>query len=536
MRGLAFALVTGLLLPLAACEKQPPYADDTGGSDSPEPVECSDWSLARGQDLGPADFLAAETEEPWLDRASPVGPGGALGDVDGDGWLDLVLAIQQGSTFLLRNDGAGQLQADAGVVLPAANSAAAADLDGDGDLDLFLGTTEGQADLLLFNDGSGAFGEPVELPESTGHTTTGAFADHDLDGDLDLVVTRYVVWPDYEDVQRGDIAGGGNIIYDNDGSGVFTVTQRLPEAHLDDLSHQAQWVDIDDDADLDLYLSNDFGMFLDPNKLFLNDGAGNLSDAGADCNCELAIEAMGVAVGDVDGTGTPDLFVTDIGGNHLLINEGGGVFYDSAKASGLHLPLSQDHMSAWGTLATDLDLDGDIDLPVVYGPLAFWDEDLVAHFWDEEGNEYLDSMSQQDALWLNTGAGDFEEVGASAGFEDERIGKALIQGDLDRDGRPDLVTIGWTTELEPYAQVHRGEGGCGGVTVQLPSGATGARVSVETEAHTQVQWLTPSTTFSSSAHEVYLGLGEASSGRVHLRRPDGTEAEATLSAGDTWAP
>ncbi len=536
MRPLCTAAVLVAPLLAAGCAKDPVYADDTGAA---APEACEAYSMSVAQELGPGELVAAETEEPWIDRASIIGPGGALADFDGDGFLDLAVAVGVGSSRLLLNDGTGTLVADLATELPPAHTISSGDLDGDGHTDLFLGTWEGEPDLIALGDGSGGF-STSELPGSTGHSTTGSFGDHDNDGDLDLIVTRFVVWPDYDDVQAGTIEGGGNIIYDNDGNGVFTASERLPAEHFDDLSHHAQWLDVDADGDLDLYFSNDFGMFLDPNLLLLNDGSGTFERVGDGCNCELGIEAMGVAVGDFDGQSdpdeqpTPDLYITDIGGNHLLINEGNATFYDSAKASGVDEPLSADHMAAWGTTAVDLDLDGDMDLPVNYGPLAFWDEDLIARFWDEDGNEYRDSLSQLDLLYLNDGTGSFEDASEATGFADDRIAKSLSVGDLDRDGRPDLVTVGWTTELEPFVLVRNGVGGCGGgVTLKLPSDAVGTRVEVfDGDLRVQTQWLVPSTTYSSSAFELYLATAGAPEVSIRMHGLGGTSDWAYAAPGE----
>jgi len=498
-----------------------------------EVCDASDLTYSLGQDLGEADFGAEADAIPWLDRPSVIGPGVALADLNDDGWLDLAVATQLGSTWILVNDGTGALSADpalgvAGAGIPMAQTIAATELDGDGHLDLILGTIEGSPDLVLRADGTGGY-TVTELPESTGHTTTASAADHDLDGDLDLIVTRYVVWPDFDEVQAGTIEGGGNVIYDNEG-GSLVATERLPEAHRDDLSHQAQWVDIDADGDLDLYFSNDFGQYLDPNQLMLNDGTGSFSLADEDCSCQLGHEAMGVAVGDVDGSGTPDLYITDIGGSHLLVNEDGTHFYDSSKASGLHIALEPEHMVAWGTQAVDLDLDGDVDLPVTYGPLNFWDEDNLARFWDEDGEEFVDSLSQADVLYLGDGEGGFTDATSSSGFGDSDVGKALAVGDLDRDGAPDLVTAGWRGPGDPFVRTWLSAGACPGATVQLPLQATGARAQLDTGPS---WWLTPSTTFSSSAPELYLGLPETDTATLTLTLPGGTVETYTLQRGTT---
>jgi hypothetical protein len=494
-----------VILLLLACAESPPRG-------------CRPLTLTRGQDLGPDDLIAEAAE--W--QPSVTGPGVAVADLNGDGWLDVAVATGTGSTRLLLNDGTGTL-VPGDVALPLAISIAAADVSGDGLPDLFLGGGEGRDDLIATADGRGGY-QTASLPDSAGHSTTGSFADADGDGDLDLMVARYVAWPEYEDVLAGTLIGGGNVLYENTG-GTFTATDAIPAQHIGDVSHIAQWLDVEGDGDLDLYLANDFGMYLTPNQLLRNDGTGGLSvDEG--CGCQLAMEAMGVAVGELGGgTGLPDLFITDIGGSHLLRADGEGGYFDASHAAGVHIPLQADHMVAWGTAAVDLDGDTHADLPMVFGALNFWDPDEQARFWDEDGEEWLDGMAQEDVLLVSQGDGTFADLSAAAGFADDDVGRGLAVGDLNRDGRPDLVTIGWRGEGDPYVRTWIAGGGCGpGVTVEAPIGAGAV---LDTEHGTTRAWQLPATTFSASAPELYLGMGAATTGTLTM---DGTSI--SVRAGD----
>jgi hypothetical protein len=77
--------------------------------------------------------------------------------------------------------------------------------------------------------------------------------------------------------------------------------------------------------------------------------------------------AMGVAVGDVDRTGTPDLYITDVGGPNLLLSQGDGTYVDATAAVGADIPPEPTSMVSWGTSAVDLDADQDLDLVVTFG-------------------------------------------------------------------------------------------------------------------------------------------------------------------------
>ncbi len=489
----------------------------TGSADTAAPADCPAPRLVLSGEWTDATLLGREPPE--VDGASA---GVALGDVDGDGWLDALIATPEGS-LALRNDGGGDLTADGRITvdgggLPAASAVTLADLDGDGDLDAWLGRREGLSDLLLLNDGAGRF-TSAPLPDSSGEHFTGSPADIDGDGDLDLFVAGYADAVDPERILDGTLTGSGNVLYRNDGAGGLSVAD-LPAGVIDDVTFQGAFFDPDDDGDLDLYLANDFGPFLSPNRLLLNDGAGGFS-LSADCHCDVAMFCMGIAIGDLDGSGGPDLFLTDLGGPDLLLDDGAGGYYDATIAMSA-APDATERLAGWGVAAVDLDGDGWEDLPMVFGPLfpAGDPDGLSALGYDT----WIDGIEQPDALLHSRGGAGFSDISQAAGFTDTGRGRALAVGDLDRDGRPDLVTAGlW------FARSWRGVDGCApGVTLRLVGeGLTAglhARVVTEIDGDTRVRWLTPSSTWSSHAPELSIGLGGAAGiDRLTVRFSDGSE-------------
>ncbi len=449
-------------------------------------------------------------------------PGLGLGDLDGDSDLDLLFAYAGGSLGF-RNDGQGNLFPDDTITLdggplPWAQSTALADLDGDGDLDAFLGRWLGELDLLMFNDGTGAFTSHA-LPDSEGATYTASFADADGDGRLDLFLGMAVSNMDGAAVVAGEQHGDGNRFYLQESTGeFFDATDRLPEEVRPALTFQGAWMDVDEDGDLDVYLVNDGGPFVLPNFLLRNDGhAGFTRDES--CGCELAILSMGAAVGDANGDGRADVYISDVGGPNLLVGAGNGQFVDATLALGADVPATERSMTSWGTQFLDVNQDREPDLVLVFGRLGD-NADLVALV----DPSYVDGDEQEDVMFLGGKEG-FTPLSSEV-FGDPDRGRAVVVGDLDRDGKPDLVTAG-----KHWLKTWRTGGGCEpGITLSLDAGpgnaeGIGSRVEVAVNGEVRTTWMLPSSMASSSAPELYLGLGGAPQGDLLITWPDGTTEE-----------
>lgn len=202
----------------------------------------------------------------------------------------------------------------------------------------------------------------------------------------------------------------------------------------------AAWLDYDGDDDLDLYLvqsgdlrGQDNKLF--GNKLFSNNGDGTFSDVTEAAGVGDTGYGMGAAVGDYDGDGDPDLYVTNFGPNVLYRNDG-GTFSDVSQELGV------DH-DGWGASAGFADLDGDGDLDLFVVNYIRWAAERELECFTGAGqrdycgpNKY--KAPERDVLYLNDGRA-FRDATQSAGLgEAFGYGLGLGFGDFNEDGRLDI--------------------------------------------------------------------------------------------------
>ena len=333
----------------------------------------------------------------------------ALGDIDGDGDLDIL----EGNTslshvnHLFLNDGKGYFK-DASSRLPyhhdVTRSLALCDVDFDGDLDIVVGNGDymhPQVDRLYLNDGKGNFLDATSNIKATCKTATSSVVLGDIDGDGD------------PDLVEGNSSKNSRI-YLNDGKGVFTPA---PYTHLPSSAVYVSSVaigDVDKDGDLDLVMGCFiFGITPGQNKLYLNDGRGRFTDATAARLPAYSGNTNDILLADLDGDGDLDLVEGDRGANRLYLNDGKGFF----KAAPLALPGGGG--TTWSLAAGDVDGNRTLDL------LA--------------GNE------GRDHLYLNQGKAVFRDTGAAFWPEPGDVGYAttfqILLGDLDGDGDMDAVYL-----------------------------------------------------------------------------------------------
>ena len=391
--------------------------------------------------------------------------GVALLDYDGDGYLDIYLVggaaipslVKESPVYwnrLFHNNHDGtftDVTAKAGLAGAGYGSGVAVgDYDNDGRPDIFLANVTGNQ--LFHNNGDGTFTDVTAKAGLSGAKLNGkkmwsvgaGWFDYNNDGKLDLFVVNYCVWEVNRDpvcLLKEGVRGFchpklyaplHNTLYRNNGDGMFTdVSAETGIAQAFGKGMSVAFADYDGDGFLDAFVAND----TTPNFLFHNLHGKRFEEvavqAGVAYSADGAsLSGMGSDFKDVNNDGLPDIWYTTVEHEEfpLALNTGKGDFIDMTVANGL---AGTTDMSGWGNGMVDFDNDGLKDLFVARANVMDnISEAIPARHYPEP-----------NAVFRNLGGGKFKDVSATAGadFQKEAAHRGVAFGDLDNDGRVDMV-------------------------------------------------------------------------------------------------
>jgi tetratricopeptide (TPR) repeat protein len=303
------------------------------------------------------------------------------------------------------------------------------DFDGDGDYDLFV-TGADSYGALYRNDGD-VFTD-VSRESGLFHVHSGfsaTFADYDSDG-----------WPDLHIGRDGWSGPMPNSLYRNNGDGTFSeVTEQAGLANPGS-SFVCTWSDVDRDGDIDLAVANGITGGGDTNTLYRNNGDGTFTDITRQAGLAepSGTRTIGLAFGDYDLDGWPDMFVSGFTTrNRLYRNRGDGTFDEVAEQVG----VAGDGGRRAGYVAFFFDYDNDLDLDILHTMLAPWNQvlrGLSDGYASLPAAERKEMLLNCPKLYRNEGDGTFTEVGELAGFIHPIGIMGAAVADLDNDGYLDV--------------------------------------------------------------------------------------------------
>ena len=515
----ATVLLVSILAMLAACRSDPPVLETSPAPAPPhtvtplaEPAACS------------GDFAAIELDHSiqWLGgritNFDTIGSGLAVGDLDNDGDLDLVLANLARPSTVYWNDGGMRFRPEPLATGPA-RAVNAIDFDGDGWLDLAFTHPAAPPSLWLSQGAAGPDAAAYDRFQRVARLGAGyianamGWADLDGDGDLDLVTGSYN--SELPDLGGGFALGGGVAYYEHVG-GSLHLTVLAPTAE----ALAVLLTDLNGDRRPDIIIGNDYDH---PDQVFFRDREAEGGWLEAAPFRATATNTMSYDAGDIDNDGRDELFVADMkpyrrdpeviyaweritilpppddvqaNENVLLLPVPGSApdavaFDNAAPERGVDATGW-----TWSAKFGDLDSDGFLDLYAVNGMI---DALVFGHLPDDE-------LVEQNQALRNRGDGSFAPA-PEWGLGSERSGRGMSMADLDGDGDLDLVV----SNMREPSQVFENRI-CGGANllVDLRQPGTGNTHAIGA----QVRLVGESGRDAAAAHP-----GSALPERLRVRRP-----------------
>lgn len=431
-------------------------------------------------------------------------------DVNNDGWDDIFITNGPFSgadnmLYLNNQDGTFTTITNDPIVSDndRSDGASFADVDNDGDLDAVVVTFGangvGHINYFYRNEGNGTFTH--ENLNAIGDVLTYSEMASWMDVNNDAHLDLYVT---------NSVGNLKNLYYENLQNGDFEENNSLTITNENLPSRSINWVDYDNDGDGDLFVSNEEGT---QNSLYRNDGNSNftqITNSGLTSDQE---STTGSSWADIDNDGDFDVFIANIGSNgernQLFINNQ-GVFTEDTNSV-----IQQDQTNSFGSTFGDVDNDGDLDLLVC--------------------NAYLPGQDT-NFLYINDGSGNFTKDTSSALAQHEGWTFGAAFGDYNNDGWLDVILANNENDNQANAVYKNTGSGNNWVKLQCQgtasnASAIGARVQIKATIDGSPVWQTryieaASGYCSQNSLTVHFGLKDASSiETLRVRWPNGTTEE-----------
>jgi enediyne biosynthesis protein E4 len=483
-----------------------------------------------------------------------MGSGCAFFDFDGDGLVDIYLLHLGGPggkknqlykqmpdhTFRDVSPGSGL------DIAGYSHGVAIGDVNNDGKPDVLV--TQFGAIRLFLNLGDGKF---ADVTAEAGLSNplwamSAAFVDYDRDGLLDLVVINYL---DHDESKKctsptnvRDFCGPNSFtgvcskLFHNRGARPAANGKPAARVAFEDVSFASGigrvagpglgvvTADFDGDGWPDIFVVNDG----EPNRLWINQKDGTFVDQAmsrglGSTSMGASYAGMGIGIGDTTGSGMFDIFVTHLDTQtHTLWRQSPrGLFRDQSAAAGLMAGRARS--TGWGTVLTDFDLDGAVDLAIANGRVYRRNtaENAGLGFWSD--------YAEKNHLYANDGTGRFRDIAAAnpalCGYWN--VGRGLACADFDNDGAPDLLVTATGGRARLFRNVAPNRGHWLKVRAIEPSlqrDAIGAEVRVRAGNKEWLRLVQPAQSYLSSGSPLALfGLGTIDRvTTIGVTWPDGT--------------
>jgi len=448
------------------------------------------------------DLTMSEELNTYTYRNFYNGAGVAIGDINQDGLADIYFCGNMVDNKLYLNLGNFKFKditGEAGVACPNVWSTGAnmVDINGDGWLDIYVcksGPPGGpnRQNQLFINNQDRTFREEAEKwgINDEGLSTHAAFFDFDNDGDLDMYLLnnslRSIGAYDLQDGQRNKRDTlGGNKLYRNDGSQFTDVSEQAGiYGSAIGFGLGVTISDINLDGWMDIYVSNDF---FEKDYLYINQRDGTFKESIENLTKEISMGSMGADIADINNDGWPDIYVTEMlpetwarvktktpfekwdkyvanisngyfrqfTRNTLQLNTGllpdGEInFQEISRYTGLH---ATDW--SWGALIADFTNSGDKDIVVANGIgkdltdhdyINFYANNSLSFAYSQRDSSMLTRLISEmpssplpNYFFMNEGDLNFTNASGDVGFNVPSFSNGAAYGDLDNDGKLDLV-------------------------------------------------------------------------------------------------